>query len=141
MTKHDWVALVLGAAEGKSLSPVQLQKSLFLIGKNIPDVVGDDFFDFIAYDYGPFDPTIYDYADLLELKGLAICNRSKRWNEYAITHEGMKIFRELSKEIDDYDSSYIKRVVDWVCALSFRELISSIYKAYPEYKTNSVFSD
>ena len=46
MTRHDWLLLVLAAAEGDALSPLQLQKSLFLVGHGLAGLVSTDFYDF-----------------------------------------------------------------------------------------------
>src|SRR5439155_6656754 len=53
--RSAWVLLALLAAEGHSLTPVQLQKCLFLLGSRRPKDVGRDFYHFRPYDYGPFD--------------------------------------------------------------------------------------
>ena len=47
---------------------------------------------------------------------------------------------ELSAGIDEPVMSYIKEVSKFVRALSFADLVSAIYKAYPEMKANSVFT-
>ena len=58
MTRQDWLLLVL-AADGKTFSPLQLQKSLFLVGYDLAKLVGSDFYTFRPFDYGPFDATVY----------------------------------------------------------------------------------
>ena len=59
MTRQDWLLLVLAAADGKPLSPLQLQKSLFLVGYDLARLVGSDFYTFRPFDYGPFDAAVY----------------------------------------------------------------------------------
>ena len=46
MTRQDWLLLVLAAAGGKPLSPLQLQKSLFLVGHDLAKLVGAGFYTF-----------------------------------------------------------------------------------------------
>ncbi len=74
MTPKDWTLLVIASARGKEVSPVQLQKTLFLIGKNLTPAQrrSATFYNFRAYDYGPFDRTIYDHADELRNEGLIL---------------------------------------------------------------------
>ena len=53
MERKEWVLLALFAAEAYRLQPVQLQKSLFLLGQNVKDV-GTSYYDFMPFHYGPF---------------------------------------------------------------------------------------
>jgi hypothetical protein len=43
MKRALWTLLAISVANGKTLSPVQVQKSLFLLGRMLPDEVGDLF--------------------------------------------------------------------------------------------------
>ena len=63
MTRHDWLLLVLAAAEGDTLSPLQLQKSLFLVGHGLAGLVSTDFYDFQPHAYGPFAAAVYHDAE------------------------------------------------------------------------------
>ena len=67
MTPKDWTLLVLASAGGP-LSPVQLQKTLFLIDRNLSRAQRGvtRFYNFRAYDYGPFDSAIYTDAVILQ---------------------------------------------------------------------------
>lgn len=49
---------------------VQLQKSLFVLGRRRAKDLGGDFYNFQPYDYGPFDASVYHDADALPLAGL-----------------------------------------------------------------------
>lgn len=52
MQRQDAVLAVLAAADGSSYSPAQLQKALFLIDRNLPDLIdGPAKFEFRPYDY------------------------------------------------------------------------------------------
>ena len=65
VTRSDWTLLAICAGGFRGLSPVQLQKTLFLLGKQLPEAVTADFYDFQAYHYGPFDRTVYVDAERL----------------------------------------------------------------------------
>lgn len=141
MERKDWTLLVINAAGPSGLSPVQLQKSLFLIGENLRSEVGESFYQFVPYNYGPFDPAVYADADRLILENLVKSVRveSKTWAYYVVTTEGEEKATELRAQISPRAFKYITSVVDWVQRLSFAQLLSAIYAAYPKYKANSVF--
>ena len=90
MNRKDWMLLAVCAANGKGLSPVQLQKTLFLLGREMPHAVGSGFYHFSAYHYGPFDRNVYlDAEHLAGMGELAITQRSgENWNRYLATAEG-----------------------------------------------------
>ena len=61
------------------------------------------------------------------------------WTNTISTHSGREKAEQLKKEMDPGIVQYISEAVEWAQGLSFRELVASIYQAYPEYKVNSVF--
>ncbi len=134
-----WVLLVLDAADENHHSPVQLQKSLFLIGEKLK--IKSEFFVFAPYDYGPFDADIYKDAEELEKEGLITIayEPNLRWKVYAIKLQGARIAEEIKKKLDDSIVKEISNNVNWVIEKSFRELVKQIYIDYPEFSTNSVF--
>jgi DNA-binding PadR family transcriptional regulator len=142
LSNTDWLLVVLGASKAGRLTPVQIQKSLFLLYKEAPKHVGQNFYRFEPYDYGPFSATIYrDLEDLA--KGGAIAIESEpmqRWPKYAITAAGRVRAEAAKKKLDPKASAFVQRVVDWVTSKSFPELVSAIYARYPEFKANSVFN-
>ena len=139
MTPKDWTLLVLVAA-GKPVSPVQLQKSLFLLGRNLgASQLGQPFYQFQAYDYGPFCQQVYADAEGLECAGDVVITSGGRYREYAATPSGVERAAKLRKGLDPVAATYLDEVVRWVRARSFNELVKAIYRAYPEMKANSVF--
>ena len=140
LTKRDWTLLAISAADGEPLSPVQLQKALFLLGKMKPYSVSRSFYDFTPYNYGPFDAAIYHDAETLAGDGLVAIQPSRqgKWVQYAGTAKGMLIAKTL-EAADPGAADYLRRAVAWVRSLSFQDLVKAIYAHYPEYKANSVF--
>ena len=53
------LAAVAAGGSGARFFPVQLQKLLFLIDREIPELVHGPHFRFIPYYYGPFDKGLY----------------------------------------------------------------------------------
>ncbi len=143
MGRRDWNLMVLAAADGDPLSPVQLQKSLFLLGKNLPNsIIGDEFYDFQPYNYGPFDASVYFDASWLTERGFATRSESNaKWSAYAASREGLDRARQLEASLSKDVAAYVRETVAWVRSQSFPSLVRTIYRLYPEMKINSVFND
>ena len=140
--RKDFLLMVVAAGESTPLTPVQLQKSLFLMGENLSEIP-DSFYEFEPYHYGPFDQDVYLDADRLEAEGLVFSIPSMKgtWLSRAITPAGMKKAEELKDSLSESSRAYIKTLVQWTQSLSFNDLVKSIYAVYPEYRENSVFQD
>jgi len=144
MERKHWVLLVLDAARPGSLSPLQVQKILFLMNQRLPDEVGEDFYHFVPYNYGPFAPEVYADLRLLIDEGLAnnVEYAGRSWVAYEINDQGHELASQIrtSEQVSKRASEYIAKVVRWVESLTFTQLLAAIYKAYPEYATKSVFA-
>jgi len=94
--RKDWILIVLDCSKDKTLSPVQLQKSLFLLKYMNPDMF-NNFYNFIAYHYGPFCLDIYEDADLLKFDEMININVNTigGWNIYSINDKGIKYVDNL----------------------------------------------
>jgi hypothetical protein len=57
-----------------------------------------------------------------------------------VTHAGFAAGIRLKAAADKTAVSYLVRVVDWVCSMSFPQLVRAIYAKYPAFKANSVFT-
>jgi hypothetical protein len=141
MTKSDWMLLAITAAGAKGLSPVQLQKTLFLLGKEMPEAVGSDWYAFEPYNYGPFDRRVYEDAESLARKGeVEITQRAgENWNRFTPTRDGEVTASWRVREAPPGAVDYLNRLVEWVQQQTFQKLVSTIYAKYPEMRANSVF--
>jgi hypothetical protein len=142
MTRKDVLLAILAAARGQSYTPAQLQKGAFLITRNLPGLVADGLaFNFMPYDYGPFDRAVYDEASALQRDGLADIHPSGsgRWNVYSASSEGVSRGDELLAQMSEAHRKYVAETSRWVRSRSFTSLVKSIYEAYPEMRANSVF--
>ncbi len=121
------------------MTPVQLQKSLFLLSEK--NNLKKDFYRFRPYDYGPFAPEIYRDAEQLGNENLITISyeHNLKWKVYAITPEGMKLSERIKSFLPDDLVQSIKDIIGHIRGLSFSDLVQEIYKEYPSYSVNSVF--
>jgi len=142
MNRRDLVLTILAAADGRTFTPVQIQKAVFVICDRVPDIVDDGpGFNFEPYDYGPFDSDVYFELAQLQRSGDVVIAPSGQgnWNTYAATDIGVRRGDTLLESLEDEKQGYILRVSDWVRSLSFTRLVKSIYEAYPRMRANSIF--
>lgn len=141
--RGDWLFVALSLAEKHSMSPVQIQKSIFLFSKLLPRrVIGTEFYVFSPDNYGPFSLEIYDDLHVFEADGLVSVDPSPAGNYrlYSLTGAGHKTAKKLGDELPPQVKEYAAAIVDWVMKQTFRSLITAIYQKYPEYKVNSIFA-
>jgi uncharacterized protein len=141
MDSRDIVLASLASSKGRCYRPVQVQKLLFLIDRNIGNGIGGPFFKFQPYNYGPFDKTVYDVLESLAEEGYVEIVRESTWKNYRLTIAGQKKGEALLDTMTDEVRAYIQVISSWVLSLSFTQLVSAIYKAYPDMRANSVFQD
>ena len=140
MNRHEFVLGVLSAGgEQASFSPVQVQKLFFVLDREIPGLVGGPYFDFQPYDFGPFDKAVYGALNRLGLQDLAEKTGDGNYRQYSLTREGLDRGRELFAELPGSAQEYIVEITTWVRSLSFSQLVSAIYRDYPEMRVNSIF--
>jgi len=141
---RDEVALVvLSLAEGRPFTPVQIQKALFLASDKVSEAFDHDSrYNFQPYDYGPFDWQVYADVEALEREGLAeIRQQGSQWRIYSATRSGVAEGQRLARQLTRTQRQVLERIVNLVRSLSFNDLVSAIYRAYPQMRARSVFRD
>ena len=100
-------------------------------------------YDFKPYDYGPFDRKVYSDVNGLQEQGRAAINQQvgARWRTYAATPQGVKEGRHLAEQLKVEERTVLEKIASLVRSLTFNELVSAIYKAYPDMRARSVFRD
>lgn len=143
MDRKDIVLLVIESASDEGLSPLQLQKSIFIIGQSQLTGLPSDFYTFRPYNYGPFCEEIYKDSDTLVEEGMVfnVPIAGQSWSKYVITPKGQTRSEEIKKENNIGLVDYINDTVQWVSSLTFSELLRAIYAKYPAYSVNSVFQE
>ena len=142
MDRRQLALAMLACSDGRPYTPVQIQKALFLACHNLPELVNQgETFDFVPYDYGPFDAGVYSEIESLRAEGAAAIAPSGigSWNTYAATDAGLTYGREILSTLPSSVRDYLIKVSEWVRAQSFSSLVKSIYNFYPEMRANSIF--
>jgi hypothetical protein len=140
MNREQFVLAALLPSESTPLTPVQVQKLFFLLDRNIPKLVGGPHFAFRAYDYGPFDVTVYRELESQAEKGLVrVENAGTHRRQFSLTEQGLEAAREAFSTMPVAAQKYVSELSRWIRSLTFRDLVSAIYQQYPEMKVNSVF--
>ena len=141
MKRKKLVLAAMSPAGTGSFSPVQVQKLFFILERNIGEQIGGPHFSFLPYDYGPFDSAVYQELERLQENGLIeVLDRERLGRRaYKLTAKGLAVGQDALSKLDEPIQTYICRLVEWVRALTFSQLVSAIYSKYPEMKQNSVF--
>ena len=138
MTKREVVIAALAPAQGKQHSPVQVQKLLFLLDREASHLLGGPHFNFAPYNYGPFDKAVYQVLAELDSNESITIRSSGGQRTYALTPMGQKEGDHLLSELSEAVRDYIQHASTFVLKLNFSQLVSSIYKAYPDMGENSI---
>ena len=140
MTRRDWTLLAIAAARGEPITPIQLQKSLFLLRERRSTAVGERFHKFTPHNYGPFAKSVYVDAEKLQTSGdVHVDTGDGRWSEFSATAKGLNRAEVLRSTAPVEGVEYLGRAVAWTRSLSFEQLVKAIYDEFPEQRANSVF--
>jgi hypothetical protein len=141
-TRHEWLLLALAHRNGQPMTPVQIQKAMFLMGMEAKKLVGPGFYQFVPYNYGPFDANVYHDLDGLVLKGMVTAESfpGRSWKMYNVTAAGLVAANRVRSSANETAVDFLGKVVEWVSSMSFPQLVRAIYAKYPAFRANSVFT-
>jgi hypothetical protein len=122
---QDWVLLVIAASDG--LLPVQLQKSLHLLGQRFPELTRTGFYEFQPVGSGEFSQQVYADVDTLSKSGLVSIRFSERdgGRIYRLTRAGTEKARKLEKQVRPDLIQAFRKIVSWVSTRSVDQLLRS----------------
>lgn len=142
MKRADVLLAALAAAERKYFYPVHLQKTLFLVDYKLPQLFHQRYA-FQPYDYGPFDKDVYADADALQHAGLVaiVQEPGEYYRTYCATAKGLEVGEHLLAAMPPQSAVLVRQIANIVTRLGFKELVTAIYKSFPEMKVNSVFKE
>lgn len=132
------LAAMAGGGPGASFFPVQLQKLLFLIDREIPEGVNGPHFRFIPHHYGPFDQEIYIEIKALMRTGAVDVDDEKRHPQYFLTDAGWQAGTHVLQGLSEAAARYVREAAGWVRTLTFPQLLRAIYAYCPAMAVNSV---
>src|SRR5258706_4256867 len=135
----DFVLAAMAPGRGYHYTPLQVQKLLSLLDRQIPEHVGGPHFRFEPYHYGPFDRSVYTQLDLLAARGLAAIDNTVSPRRFALTAGGAAIGTAALNTLTPLTQDFIHRTSNFVRTQNFSSLVSAIYKAFPDMRVNSVF--
>jgi hypothetical protein len=123
LTREDWTLLVLATAK-RSLLPIQLQKSLYLLGQKFPRLTAGAFYSFRATTSGQFSNEVSRDANLLAMLGLVSSDIDPAGRRYGLTPKGVERGRELESRADPEAIQFLRRTVAWVRTRSPEQLLN-----------------
>jgi hypothetical protein len=142
MDRYELILAAFAAGgENSSYRPVQAQKLMFLVDREISALVNGPYFKFEPYDYGPFDREVYVALDDLVACGLVTAQSTDRYRVYSLSSKGFERGQEILWTVDDAARTYLEQAAKWVLRLTFQQLVSAIYKRYPDMRVNSIFRE
>lgn len=139
MNQREIILSALAPAKGELHSPVQVQKLIFLIDRNLSRELEGPIFSFAPYNYGPFDKQVYAVLEELAEDGFVDIIEQNNYRNFKLTVAGQEQGKKILKKMPEYSQKYISDVSEFVRRLTFTQLVTAIYQAYPDMRANSVF--
>ena len=144
MKREDILLAALACGGSKAFEPVHVQKAMFLIDRRARALFGSrpgSKYDFVPYDYGPFDSSVYHDLDHLAEADLVCIDQNPEYGyrRYMVTEAGRTQGQQALMRMKPEQRKTVEETAQFVLSLSFRALVSAIYRQFPEMKANSVF--
>lgn len=120
---RDWILLVIGASDG--LLPIQLQRSLYLLGERSPELTRSGFYRFETVGSGEFSEQVYTDVDSLSKDGLVSIRFSEQdgGRIYRLTPAGAERAKKLEKHVRPDLIQFLRKTVSWVSTRSVDQLL------------------
>ena len=120
----DWLLLAIAAAGEAGLSPIQLQRSLFLLSQKRKTHVGPDFYQFEPGDAWPFSRALYEDLDAFVAVGDVVkeYRTESTRSVFRLAESGRTLAEELQPRLKPEASSYLEEAVAWVTEQSTLDL-------------------
>ena len=140
LAPEQWLLLALAFAPDGRFSPIQAQKTMFLLSMEAKDYVGSGFYKFKPYLYGPYSHQLASDLEKMRREGKVIADGSPFSRvSYVLAPQGAEEAKGLRASADPKVLEFLHRTVGWVKSQTFSGLLASIYKKYPFYATQSIF--
>ncbi|MDO9455264.1 hypothetical protein [Nocardioides sp.] len=121
------------------LDRVRVQKAGFLLSMRGP-ARWRQTFNYRPYDWGPYsDDLAFQVRHLEAEKLIRVSPTGGRYAAHVATKVGELIADMLWMELSPVDRAFVQQVRSYVTTRSFRQLLTEVYAAYPDYATHSKF--
>lgn len=131
------LAAMAAGGDHAEYTPVQIQKLMFVVDREIPSLVGGPHFAFKPDVFGPFDDGVYDVIrDLADRNMIRI---EASWDSpiYSLHDNALELGRLILAQLPAEASRFIQGAAYWIRTLSLRQLVASINSIYPDMAVNS----
>jgi hypothetical protein len=122
LSREDWILLSLAAAR-RNLHPIQLQKLLYLLGRQFPKLTAEPFYAFGASSTGEFSVEVNRDTNLLAMLGLLAIESTSGDREYRLPPRGIERARDLENRADPEAMGFLRRTAVWVRTRSVDQLL------------------
>lgn len=134
---RDWLLMLFDGAE--PIDRIRIQKAMFLFAQ-LSKAPAAQKYDFKPYHYGPFSYAIYPDLEELAREGMARAEVGPINSiSYSLTSAGQTEVAALRSRLPNESVVFLRSLRDWVMQRTFRQLLTDIYRLYPEYAVNSIF--
>jgi|GEM_PF-3121608 len=143
VSQEDYVLAVLSTSDRAPWTPVQVQKIFFLLEPAVAAQLGGAYFNFQPYNYGPFDSRVYEAIEQCQTTGFALIDQSPiaSKKKYQLTETGQRRGQEVLATLPAATTARVVELSRWLRSLSFRELVTAVYKDFPHMRARSIFRD
>ena len=135
------LAAMASGGAGASFDAMRVQKLLFLVDAEIPDLTGGPHFRFRPGNYGPFDAGVYAALDELAGRSLVIVGERNGYRDYSLTPDGYAAGRTLLAGLPEEARRFIGSAVNWLRLSTFRRILNFIRRRYPEMSANAIIPE
>jgi hypothetical protein len=124
MEPKEWLLLAIAAAGDAGLSPIQLQRSLFLLSQKRKTHVGPGFYAFEQGDAWPFSKALYEDLDAFVAAGDVVKEYRPEATRsvFRLANAGRSLAEELRPQVKPEAFSYLEEAVAWVTEQSTLDL-------------------
>ena len=140
MTRRDWLLLYCATKPSQSLSPLQIQKGLFLFAMEA-GAPEDERYEFTPYNYGPCSMEIYGDVRALADDGLLSESPAPAtgYSLHSLTPKGVEAADRLKAGANPGLLQGLAKAKTFVTERYFQQLLRDVYSKYPTYAKNSLW--
>lgn len=123
--RRGWLLLAIAVSGASGLSPIQLQRSLFLVCQKREEQVGPDFYEFEANGSGPASAALYVDIDALVTAEYIV----KEWvpesscSTFRLSDAGRAWAADFRQKMKKETLAALEDAVAWVKEQSYLELV------------------